>query len=239
MMEKTTLRRTSTLLISAAAALGAAGVLAKVNRYVRTEMQRRGYPSWDACRCNFKSQNVIFLVCHSRHQQRGETVVSQEWGFPVINPPSWLRRILHYSAQVSAILNPANRYVERALITPQEAQQFAHIVQSASTNEEINEASTQQEAFVIWRREVLHVPTRALDDYTRRLYPVHVAPRDSETLPSLPVLWDPSSQLPLPSEGVLLETPTGTRIDYIGWTPSQISYCTTRQATVAPTISEP
>ncbi len=62
----------------------------------------------------------------------------------------------------------------------------------------------------------------------RRLYPTHIPQERMATAQPLPALWDPQSNLPLPTEGELLETPLGTRIDCIGWTPSQISYCTVR-----------
>jgi hypothetical protein len=201
-------------------------------------MKQRRYPTWDECHCNFKAQKLIFLVYHSRHEQRGETVVSHEWGIPLSDPPAWLRRILHYSAQASAILNPTRRYVERLMITPQKAQQFALTPQTTSVGEESTQAQTRKDAFIIWRREVLHVPRHALDAYTRRLFPVEVLSRQSEQLPSLPVLWDPASKLPLPLEGGLLDAPTGTRFDCIGWTPAQVSYCTVRLPMIAGTASE-
>lgn len=241
--------RTRNLVMLTSVVFGTVSMLSILNRYVRQEMQKRGYPSWDICHCSFKNQRTVFLVCHSRHEQRGETIVSQEWGIPLNDPPEWLRHFLHVGAQVGAILNPYGRYVERVTITPHEAQHFAVLLHSALTNEaseanETNEANEAKEvnetkeevaqagspdtSYLIWRREVLHVPRYAFDPYTCRLYPVQVSQERSTQVQPLPALWDVTSKLPLPGGEPLLETPTGTRIDYIGWTPSQISYCTVR-----------
>jgi hypothetical protein len=206
-------------------------MLSILSRYVRREMQKRGYLSWEVCHCNFKTQRTIFLVCHSRHEQRGETVVSQEWGIPLNDPPEWMRHFLHVGAQVGAILNPYGRYVERVVLSPQEAQHFAVLLRSVLTsegNEEVARVDNPDTSYLIWRREVLHVPRYALDPYVRRLYPVQVSQERSMQVQPLPALWDVASKLPLPGGEPLLEVPIGTRIDYIGWTPSQISYCTVR-----------
>jgi hypothetical protein len=213
---------------------GVVSTLSILSRYVRHEIQKRGYPSWDICHCNFKTRRTVFLVCHSRHEQRGETIVSQEWGIPLNDPPEWLRYCLHVGAQIGAVLNPSGRYVERVAITPQEAQYFSVLLRSALTNEanETNEdaaqAASPDTSYLIWRREVLHVPRYAFDPYTCRLYPVQVSQEKSAQIQPLPALWDITSKLPLPGGEPLLDTPIGTRIDYIGWTPSQISYCTIR-----------
>jgi hypothetical protein len=208
-------------------------MLSILSRYIRHEMQKRGYPSWEVCHCNFKTQRTIFLVCHSRHEQRGETIVSQEWGLPLNDPPEWARYLLHIGAQVGAILNPYGRYVERVMISPQEAQHFAVLLRSAlsnETNEEVAQIGSPDTGYLIWRREVLHVPRYAFDAYIRRLYPVQITQERSMQMQPLPALWDVTSKLPLPGGEPLLEIPSGTRIDYIGWTPSQISYCTMRNS---------
>jgi hypothetical protein len=229
--------RTRNLVMLTSVVFGAVSTLSILSRYVRQEIQKRGYPSWDICHCNFKARRAIFLVCHSHHEQRGETIVSQEWGVPLNDPPEWLRYFLHIGAQVGAVLNPSGRYVQRVAITPQEAQHFAVLLRSALTNEsnetsETNEdaalAASPETSYLIWRREVLHVPRYAFDPYTCRLYPVQVSQEKSTQVQPLPALWDVASKLPLPGGEPLLETPIGTRIDYIGWTPSQISYCTVR-----------
>src|SRR5438105_8187673 len=95
------------------------GALATLSRHVRHEIRRRGYPSWENCHCDFKSKHIIFQVWHSRHEQHGETIVAQEWGLRLSNPPGWLRRLLHYSSQVLATLNPRGNYVERVGLSPQ------------------------------------------------------------------------------------------------------------------------
>ncbi len=225
--------RTRQLVILSGIALSSVGMLSTLNHYIRREMKKRDYPSWDMCRCNFKLQKTIFLVYHSRHKQRGETVVSQEWGIPLNDPPYWLRRFLHTGAQLGAILNPYGRYVERVLLNPQQAQHFAVQLLATSENEEISRVGKPDSFYVIWRREVLHVPRHAFDAYTRRLYPVQVSQQRSTQAEPLPALWDAMHGLPLPGGGTLLDMPTGTRIDYIGWTPSQISCCTVRHSSDA------
>jgi hypothetical protein len=228
--------RTRKLVMLTSVMFGAVSTLSILGRYVRQEIQKRGYPSWDICHCNFKSRRTIFLVCHSRHEQRGETIVSQEWGIPLNDPPEWVRYFLHIGAQVGAVLNPTGRYVQRIIITPQEAQQFSVLLRSAlanessESNEETARTASAETSYLIWRREVLHVPRYAFDPYTCRLYPVQVSQERSVQAQPLPALWDATSKLPLPGGDLLLETPIGTRIDYIGWTPSQISYCTVRRS---------
>lgn len=214
----------NSLVLSTLALGTTAGIVTTLNRYVQHEIRRRGYPAWEECHCDFKAQPMIFQVWYSRHEQRGETIVAQEWGTLLLNPPQWLRRLLHHSSQAIATLNPQGRYVERVTLSPQAAHQLALLLRSLDQNEDISFA----DAHIIWRREVLRVPRHIFDMWTRRLYPAHVSAERIDTVQPLPALWDPHSDLPLPSEGPLLETPVGTRIDYIGWTPSQISYCTAR-----------
>ena len=209
---------------------GVTAGLVALGEFVSREVQRRGYPSWETCRCDFKNQSHIYLVCLSRHERRGETVVSEERGAYLTNPALWLRRFLHYSSQVLAILNPGGHYVERVVLSPQEARQFV-VLMSASNPDETEDDLEPETGQIVWRREILHVPRYFFDTYIRRLYPSHVSQERIALVlddGSLPVLWDPRADLPLPSDGPLLETPGGTRIDYIGWTPSQISYCTAR-----------
>ena len=201
-----------------------AGALTTLSSYVRREIRRRGYPSWDDCRCDFKSKQTIFQVWHSQHEQRGETIVAQEWGLRLSNPPYWLRRLLHHSAQIIATLNPSSNYVERVTLSPQEAYQLAILLRGTSSEEEVSQTNAQ----IVWRREVLHMPRHFFDRCIRRLYPAQVPQERLVSAQPLPALWDVHSNLPLPAEGDILETPVGTRIDCIGWTPSQISYCTVR-----------
>ncbi|HEY7418294.1 MAG TPA: hypothetical protein VH593_24145 [Ktedonobacteraceae bacterium] len=207
-------------------ALSAAGAFTILNQYVSHEMKNRGYPAWKQCRCDFKAQHTVLLIYRSRHKQQGETFISQEWSIPLYNLPVWLRRTLHHCAQVIAIFNPTRRYVERALLVPQEAQQFALKPRPITDDEEGTVMEQQTGAYIIWRREVLHVPHHFFDVYIRRLYPAYIS--DEQQAQALPVLWDVASDMPLPLEGTLLDTPLGTKFDYIGWTPSQTSYCTAR-----------
>ena len=209
-------------------ALGATAALSSLGRYVQQEIQRRGYPSWEACRCDFKEKQTIYQVWFSRNERRGETIITEEWGTYLAHPAQWFRRMLHHSAQVIAALNPRGRYVEHVTLSPQEAHQFAVSLHAVSTSEETTDEPAPEGGQIVWRREVLHVPRYPFDSYVRRLYPAHISHERSEQAQSLPALWDPHSDLPLASEGTLLETPTGTRVDYIGWTPTQISYCTAR-----------
>lgn len=216
--------------IVAGLTLGSVAALLALGEHVRREIQRRGYPSWEDCHCDFKYKQHIYQVWFSHHEQRGETVVVEERGIYVVNPAMWLRRFLHTGAQILAILNPRGRYVERVMLSPQEARQFAVLLRS-NNGEEQEKESEPEAGQIVWRREILHVPRYLFDTYIRRLYPAHISQERIEQDPydpSLPALWDPHTDLPLPSEGPLLETPNGTRIDYIGWTPSQISYCTAR-----------
>ncbi len=214
-------------------ALGAvAGAAASLGSYVRREIKRRGYPTWEDCQCDFKTKQTVFQVWHSHHEQRGETVVAQEWGSYVSNPAPWLRRLLHYSAQVLATLNPRGRYVERVTLSPQKAPRFVALLHSSPSNEELpGEATPEEESHIVWRREILHVPRHTFDPYLYRLYPAPIPAERVDDLHALPTLWDPHSNLPLPTEGALLATPLGTRIDYVGWAASQISYCTARLST--------
>jgi hypothetical protein len=123
---------------------------------------------------------------------------------------------------------PSNSHVERVMLSPQEARQFALMLYSSSGGEEQAEEYADENSHIIWRHEVLHVPHHPFDAYTRRLYPVHVSHERSQQSDPLPAIWDPQNNLPLPSEGALLDTPIGTRIDSIGWASTQISYCTAR-----------
>jgi hypothetical protein len=219
------------LLILSGVALSAASAFVVLNQYVSREMKNRGYPAWNQCRCSFKARRTIFLIYHSRHKQQGETFISQEWSIPLHNPPVWLRRALHHCAQVIAVLNPTHHYVERVLLVPQKAQQFALEPHPITSEEESSIMEQQMGASIIWRDEVLHVPRHFFDVYTRRLYPVYI-PWERQAQ-ALPALWDASSNMPLPLEGTLLDAPTGMRFDYIGWTPLQIAYCTARIAQLA------
>ena len=206
-------------------ALGAtAGTITTLGSYVRREIRHRGYPSWEQCRCDFKAKEAIFQVWHSQHEQRGETIFVEEWGLQLTKPPQWLRHLLHSSSQIIATLNPRGNYVERVVLSPQEARQLAYLLRGTSTVE--NE--TPEHTHIVWRREILYSPHRFFDKRMRLLYPTYIPQERVSTAQPLPALWDPDSNLPLPTEGELLDTPLGTRIDCIGWTPSQISYCTVR-----------
>ncbi len=224
--EHTATRNIFTLTWAGFLAGATAGTLTTLGRYVRHEVRRRGYPSWESCRCNFKSQPIIFQVWHSRHEQRGETIFAEEWGLRLADPPHWLRRLYHHSSQILATLNPGGNYVQRVALSPQEARQLAFLLRSSTSEEETPPPSTH----IVWRREVLYAPRHFFDKCIRRLYPAHIPQERIATAQPLPALWDPQSNLPLPTEGELLDTPIGTRIDYIGWTPSQISYCTVRHS---------
>ncbi len=211
-------------------AVGGIAALTTLGGYVRREIRRRGYPSWETCRCDFKHKQNIYQVWFSRHERRGETVVAEERGIYLVNPAQWLRHLLHSSSQVLAVLNPRSRYLERVLLSPQEARHFAVLLRTGN-GEDLDVTPEQETGHIVWRREILHVPRYLFDTYIRRLYPTPVSQEQIERNPydpSLPALWDPHTDLPLPTEGALLHTPNGTRVDYIGWTPSQISYCTAR-----------
>ncbi len=223
--------RPRTTLITTGLLLGAgvtAGVLTVLTRYVQQEIRRRGYPSWDECQCELKTQPTIFQVWHSRHKQRGETIVTHEWGVYLTRPAQWHRRFLHRSAQVLATLNPFGRHVEHIALRPQEARQYAALLHAGSSGEETDENEPPETPYVAWRSEVLHFPRYLFDACTRRLYPAHIGRERLAQAQSLPAIWDPHSNLPLPLDGPLQRTPLGTRIDCIGWTPAQISYCTAR-----------
>ncbi len=215
------------ILLTAVAVGAAASVLTTLGQYVRYEIQRRGYPSWDTCRCDFKENDTIFQVWYSRHERRGETIVAHEWGSYITQPAPWLRRLLHHSSQVMATLNPRNRYLEHVTLSPQEAYQFARLLSSTSADDD-EEEPILTNARIVWRHEILHFPGYPFGVCTRRLYPAHIPEERAQDAQPLPALWDPYRDLPLPSEGTLLDTPVGTRVDYIGLTPSQISYCTAR-----------
>ena len=47
--------------------------LVALGSYVNSEVRRRGYPSWETCRCDFKHKQNIYQVWFSRHERRGET----------------------------------------------------------------------------------------------------------------------------------------------------------------------
>lgn len=214
---------------SLAAVSAAAGGVAALARHVQREIERRGYPSWEDCNCELKREKAIFQVLHSHHDQRGETIVLHEWGIYLYKPPLWLRRFLHHAAQVIAALNPKGNYVKRVTLLPQEAPQFAALLRASFSNsEELSQDYEQSSSYVVWRREVLHFPHYLFDACVRRLYPAHVSPERLTQTEPLAALWDPRSNLPLPTEGAVLATPPDTRIDCIGWTPTQVSYCTAR-----------
>lgn len=219
-----------TLLLTGTIIALTSGTIAGLMSYAQREIQRRGYPGWQECRCDFKTEQIIFQVWHSRHKQRGETIVAQEWGAYLVNPPQWLRQFLHYSTQFITVIKPDGHYVERVTLSPQESYQFASILHASTTNEDLPELPPEERAYITWRREVLHLPRYFFDAYLRRIYPAHIAADQVARAEGLPALWDPFSNLPLPTEGTLLEVPNGTRIDCIGWSPSQISYCTARLA---------
>lgn len=222
------IKKKRTAFVLSSVVLATTATTAALLRYVRREMQNRGYPSWDECRCDFKSQSTIFQVWNSHHEQRGETIVTHEWGIYLVKPAQWFRHLMHYSAQTLAILNPRNRYVERVTLSPQKAYLFAAMLHASISNEDLSEEFISDQSYIVWRREILHFPRYVFDACISRLYPAQVAPERFAQAEPLPALWDPASSLPLPSEGPLLETPPGTRIDCIGWTPSQIAYCTAR-----------
>ena len=226
---KVSTNKRSLLLVTGTTLSVATGATSLLIRYVRREIQRRGYPGWEECQCDFKNQETIFQVWHSRHEQRGETIVSQEWGTYLVHPPTWLRQLLHHSTQALAVINPLDRYIERVTLSPQQSYQFAGILHASTTNEDLPEPDFQNESYVVWRREILHVPRYLFDACLRRLYPVNLPPARVSDVEALPVLWDPANNLPLPNEGPLLDTPVGTRIDCIGWAPAQIAYCTVRR----------
>ncbi len=217
-----------TTLLTGAIFVVTSGTIVGLISYAHREIQRRGYPGWEECRCDFKVQPTIFQVWHSRHKQRGETIVAQEWGFYLVSPPQWLRQFLHHSTQFITAIKPDGRHVERVTLSPQESYQFASILHASTTNEDLPELPPEERAYITWRREVLHLPRYFFDPYLKRLYPAHIAVDQVARTEGLPALWDPFSNLPLPTEGTLLEVPDGTRIDCIGWSPSQISYCTAR-----------
>ena len=224
-LEYAVARRVLTLTWTSFALGATAGAVTTLSRYVRREIHRRHYPAWEDCHCAFKSQDSIFQVLLSRHEQRGETVFAEEWGLTLSHPPQWLRRLLHHGSQVCATLNPGDNYVERVSLSPQEASKLASLLFAATTSED---AARETGPHIVWRREVLYSPRHFFDKCMRRLYPTYIPQERVSTAQPLPALWDPNSNLPLPTEGELLDTPLGTRIDCIGWTPSQISYCTVR-----------
>lgn len=226
---KLSTKKRSLLILSSATFGTLAGTTFALIRYVNREINRRGYPSWDECRCDFKTQQTIFQVWHSHHKQRGETIIAQEWGIYLVRPPIWLRHFLHSSTQILAALNPLGYYLERVTLSPQQSYQFAAILHASATNEDLPEPMFQEKSYIIWRREILHFPSYLFDACLRRLYPVNLTLDRVEDIQGLPVLWDSINNLPLPNDGPLLETPVGTRIDCIGWAPAQISYCTARQ----------
>jgi hypothetical protein len=223
---------TRTALIAGSVTLGvAAGSLTVLARHVRREIQRRGFPSWEECQCELKTQQTVFQVWHSHHEQRGETTVTHEWGVYLTHPAQWQRRLLHHSAQVLATLNPFRHYVEHIALRPQEARQYTTLLHTGSSTEiqpEERAGDDTPESYVVWRSEVLHFPRYLFDACVRRLYPAHIARERLPQAQALPAIWDSQSNIPLPLDGPLQNTPLGTRVDYIGWTPAQISYCTAR-----------
>ncbi|GCE11488.1 hypothetical protein [Tengunoibacter tsumagoiensis] len=226
-MKETTPTRSTLLLTGLALGTGMALLTALVTT-IRQEIRHRGYPSWEECQCDFKVSKTIFQVWQSSNEQRGETIVSEEWGVYLVKPAQWLRRLMHYSAQVIATLNPRQRYLERVTLSPQEAYLLAAMLHANVSNEDLSDEYTSEPSYVIWRREVLHFPKHLFDSCIRRLYPVQISPERLHQAQGLPVLWDPQTSLPLATESNLLNAPLGTRIDCVGWSPAQITYCTAR-----------
>ncbi len=231
-LEYAVARRVLTLTWTSFAIGATAGAVTTLSRYVRREIRHRRYPAWEDCHCAFKSQDSIFQVLYSRHEQRGETVFAEEWGLTLSHPPQWLRRLLHHGSQVCATLNPGDNYVERVSLSPQEASKLASLLFAATKSPPDSsgseDAARETGPHIVWRREVLYSPRHFFDKCMRHLYPAHIPEERVATAEPLAALWDPRSNLPLPNEGELLEIPDGTRIDCIGWTPTQISYCTAR-----------
>src|SRR5947209_19892347 len=73
------------------------------------------------------SLRIFFFSSRRRH-----TRYWRDWSSDVCssdlthlsNPPQWLRRFFHHSSQVLAALNPGGNYVERVVLSPQEALQL-------------------------------------------------------------------------------------------------------------------
>src|SRR5579863_9323684 len=164
-------RRVLTLTWTSFAIGATAGAITTLSRHVRREIRHRRYPTWEDCHCAFKSQDSIFQVLFSRHEQRGETVFAEEWGLTLSHPPQWLRRLLHHSSQVCATLNPNGNYVERVSLTPQEAGKLASLLFATTSSEDTLPESSSH---IVWRREVLYSPRRIFDTYIRRLYPAQI-----------------------------------------------------------------
>jgi hypothetical protein len=176
---------------------------------VRREIAHRGYPSWDTCRCRFKLDESFFQVWHSWSEQQGDTLVEHEFGLNITRPPQWLRRSLHYGAQICAILNPWQRYVERVDIS------------RSVTGHTLDELA--------WHKEITHWPRRTIGIVTTEMRPrplTAAAPATSSTV--LRALRDPRSQQYVLKNCCSLQAPAGTRVDFIGWAPTQIAYCTAR-----------
>ncbi len=224
---KGTAKRRSTIILGGATIGATVGTLAML-RYALHQIRRRGYPSWEACHCDFKTKQAVFQVWYGRHKQQGETIVLREWGFYLVHPPVWLRRSLHHSSQIIAAFKPHGRYLERVTLDPQESYQLASILHARTTNEDLPEQPPEERTYVIWRQEILQFPHSPFGICLRRLYPAHLSPDKLAQAAAVPALWDPERNLPLPVEGPLLDLPSGTHIDRIGWSPAQISYCTAR-----------
>lgn len=191
-------------LLSAMVALGGALAL-----YVRRQIVVRGYPSWDDCRCRFKLDEGFFQVWHSWSEQRGDTLVEHELGINITHPPRWLRQALHYGAQLCSVLNPLQRYVERVDLPGGSATEPA------------------------WRKAVVEWPQGAVGVVTTELRPIanevlRPFSAEGEPDPIVRAFRDPRRQQYVLKNCCSLQTPTGTRVDFIGWTPAQISYCTAR-----------
>jgi hypothetical protein len=193
-------------------ALGTSVVLAgALALYTRRQMVRRGYPSWDACRCRFKLDEGFFQVWHSWSEQRGETLVEHEFGINITHPPQWLRRALHYSAQLCAICNPLQRYVERVDLP--------------------GVAAPHAPAEPAWQKEITGWPRGAIGTVTAEMRPIAGASAAASPSPSgatVRAFLDPRSRQYVLKNCCSLQAPAGTRVDFIGWTPAQISYCTAR-----------
>jgi len=179
--------------------------------YVRWQAANRGYPSWDECRCRFKLDDGFFQVWHSWSEQVGDTLVEHEFGINITHPPQWLRKALHYGAQVCSILNPLQRYVERVDLPGTFASHATDVP--------------------AWHKEITGWPQGAIGVVTTRMRPaVSASTAPSSSVPDTTVraFLDPRSQRYVLKNCCSLQAPAGTRVDFIGWTPAQIAYCTAR-----------
>src|SRR6266571_2968745 len=115
----------------------------------------------------------------------------------------------------------------------------AYIIIAHKFSPHSTQAATTFSVLLLARKKRVNWPSYCAHPHPRKKH-LHLVPISSgdakycmpRAISSInaPAVWDPQSNLPLPTEGELLDTPIGTRIDYIGWTPSQISYCTVRHS---------